>query len=119
MTMTAWLGWLVAIGSTITCLVLWFRNVRHIMRENKSTVESAARQLVSCRKKMAESRGDLRAQAVLKRSESIYRQALALYHSSLRKPWIWLPAIVMGFRFILPEGYLTQLEKQDGSEAAR
>ncbi len=117
--MTAWLGWLAAIGSTIICLTLWFRNVRYIMREHKSTVESAARQLVSCRKKAAEAGEDLHAQAVLKRSESIYRQALALYHSFLRKPWIWLPAIVMGFRFILPEGYIAQLEKQDGSEAVQ
>jgi len=98
--MAVWLAWLVASISTIVCLFLWFRDVRRIMRERMNTVESAAAQLDACRKKPAQAVGDPDAAAVLARSEDIYRQAVDLYHQHLRKPWIWLPATLMGFRTI-------------------
>ena len=38
--------------------------------------------------------------AVLERSESIYRQAVDHYNQTLRKPWVYPPAALMGFRII-------------------
>lgn len=99
--MATWIAWPIAIVSTAVCLFLWFRDVKRIMRERMNTVQSAAAQLEVCRKK-AEQVGEQNPEAnvVLKRSESIYQQAVALYHLHLRKPWIWLPATLMGFRKI-------------------
>lgn len=105
--MLLWLIWMVAAASISVCLYLWFRDVRRIMRERKSTVESAASQLASCRKKAIGARYDPELAKVIARSESIYRQAVALYHQSFGKPWIWLPAVLMGFRSIPEEDYYT------------
>ena len=91
---------LIAVISTALCLFLWFRDVRRIMKEQKSTVESARRQLASSRERAAKARGDPNAAAVLERSESIYRQAVEHYNQTLRKPWVCLPAALMGFRMI-------------------
>ena len=49
--MTSWLISLIAVISVTLCLFLWFRDVRRIMRERKSTVESAGGQLAACREK--------------------------------------------------------------------
>jgi len=98
---------LVAIVSITACLHLWFRDVRRIMRERKSTVESAAEQLAACRRKAAGVRYDPELAKVIARSESIYRQATELYRQTLSKPWIWLPAMLMGFRPIPEEDYYT------------
>ena len=98
--MSVWLAWLVADISIAVCLFVWFRDAKRIMRERMNTVESAAVQLDTCRKKSAQAVGDPDAAAVLARSEDIYRQAVDLYHQHLRKPWIWLPATLMGFRTI-------------------
>ena len=91
---------LIAVISTALCLFLWFRDVRRIMKEQKSTVESARRQLASSRERAAKARGDPNAAAVLERSESIYRQAVEHYNQTLRKPWVCPPAALMGFRII-------------------
>ena len=99
--MAVWLAWLVAGINIAVCLFLWFRDAKRIMRERRNTVESAAAQLDACRKKFAQAVGDPDAAAVLARSEDIYRQAVDLYHQYLRKPWIWLPATLMGFRNII------------------
>jgi len=95
-----WIAWMIAIVSTAVCLYLWFRDVRRIMRGRKSTVESAAGQLASCREKAAKTKGDPESEAVLERSERIYRQAVDIYDQTLRKPSIFLPALLMGFRLI-------------------
>ena len=99
--MAPWLIMLIAFVSTGLCIFLWFRDVRRIMQERKSTVESAGGQLVACREKALRARGDPEAPAVLERSESIYRQAVDLYNRTLRKPWNCLPAYLMGFRPVL------------------
>ena len=91
---------LVAVVSTAAFLFLWFRDVRRIMRERKSTVESARSQLSFFRGKAHKAQDDPDAAAVLQRSESIYRQAVEHYHQALRKPWNRLPATLMGFRMI-------------------
>ena len=96
--MAPWLITLVALVSTGICIFLWFRDVRRIMQEQKSTVESAGGQLVACREKAIRARGDPEAAAVLERSESIYRQAVEIYNRTLCKPWNYLPAYLMGFR---------------------
>ena len=90
---------LVAVVSTAAFLFLWFRDVRRIMRERKSTVDSARAQLDIFRGKAHRGRGDPDA-AVLARSESIYRQAVDHYNQTLRKPWVYPPAALMGFRII-------------------
>ena len=102
--MASWLAPLIAILSTAICLFLWFRDVRRIMMEQKSTVESAKAQLVIFREKAQKSRDDPNAAAVLARSESIYRQAVEHYNGTLRKPWIYPPAALMGFRTIREGG---------------
>ena len=99
--------WIVVIACISTCLYLWFRDVRRIMRERKSTVDSAAEQLAAYRRKVAGVRYDPDLAKVLARSESIYLQAVKLYHQSLHKPWIRLPAVLMGFRSIPEEVYYT------------
>ena len=91
---------LVAVVSTAAFLFLWFRDVRRIMRERKSTVESARSQLSIFREKAHKARDDPDAAAVLQRSESIYRQAGVDDNQALRKPWNRLPAALMGFRMI-------------------
>ena len=91
---------LVAVVSTAAFLFLWFRDVRRIMRERKSTVESARSQLSFFRDKAHKARDDPDTAAILERSESIYRQAVEHYNQTLRKPWVCLPAALMGFRMI-------------------
>ena len=91
---------LVAVVSTAAFLFLWFRDVRRIMRERKSTVDSAKAQLDVFREKAHKARDDPDAAAVLQRSESIYRQAVEHYNQTLRKPWVCLPAALMGFWMI-------------------
>lgn len=95
--MSAWLGWLIAIISTAACLTFWFRDARRIMRKHLSMLECAAGQLSVCRKKAAS--GDQTQNAeVLQRSERIYQQALDIYNQALHKPWIGVPAYLMGYR---------------------
>jgi len=110
--MTSWLIPLVAVISTTLCLFLWFREVRRIMRERKSTVDSAGRQLAVCRERAQKARGDPAAEAVLERSEKIYRQSVYLYNQTLRKPLIYGPAILMRYRPILPKGTAKQHRKE-------
>lgn len=92
---------IVAVASTAGCLFLWFRDVRRIMRERKSTVESAAGQLAVHRERARKARGDPEAAAILERSESIYRQAVDLYNRTLKKTWNYLPAHLMGYHRIV------------------
>lgn len=105
--MTSWPIWTAAFASVTACIFLWFREARRIMRERKSTVESAAEQLAACRQKASGVRYAPELAKVLMRSEIIYLQAVELYHQTLRKPWIWLPATLMRFRPIPNEDYYT------------
>ena len=91
---------LIAVIITALCIFLWFRDVRRIMKEQRSTVESARRQLASSRERTAKARDDPDAAAVLERSENIYRQAVEHYNRTLRRPWVYPPAALMGFRMI-------------------
>ena len=98
--MASWIIPLVAVVSTAACLFLWFRDVRRIMRERKSTVESAKSQLDIFLEKAHKARDDPDAAAVLERSGNIYRQAVEHYNRTLHKPWVYPPAALMGFRMI-------------------
>lgn len=98
--MIFWLMLLIAVISTAICLYLWFRDVRRIMTEQKSTMESAEAQLHIFREKARKARDDPDAAAVLERSESIYQQAVENYNRTLHKPWVYPPAALMGFRTI-------------------
>jgi len=92
------LAWVIAGVSTAVCLLLWFRETGRVMRERKSTVDSAAAQLEICRRRVAQSMEDEGASAVLARSEDIYRQAVAQYHHQLERPLNRLPAMLLGYR---------------------
>ena len=71
--MPGWFGWLLAVVSTVGFVSLWFWEVRRVLRNYRSMVQCAAGQLVSCRKRLAQSQQDAALLEVLRRSESIYR----------------------------------------------
>lgn len=96
--MASWLISLIAVVSVTLCLFLWFRDVRRIMQERESTLESAAGQLAACRERVRKARDDPDAAALLARSEDIYRQAVNIYDRTIRKPWVFFPARLMGFQ---------------------
>ena len=98
--MTFWMIALVAVVSTAACVFLWFRDVRRIMRERKSIVESAESQLAVFRDRTGKSRDDADTAAILERSESIYCQAVEHYNRTLNRPWVYPPAALMGYRTI-------------------
>ena len=94
------LAWLIAITSMVAFLYLWLRDVRQIMQHRKNTVECAAGQLEVCREKALHAQDDPDTAAVLARSESIYRQSVDIYNRSLKKPFNYIPALLMGFHHI-------------------
>lgn len=96
----SWLILLIAVISTILSLFLWFRDVRRTMQACKSMVESADGQLAVCREKALKVRDDPETAAIFARSEKIYRQAVELYNQTIHKPWIVLPAALMGYHAI-------------------
>lgn len=96
--MNAWIPWLVAAGSTAAALFLWFREARRVLDGLKSTVTCAAAQLAACRRKLADGERGEDAAAVLRRSESIYTQAVTHYNAALHKPWLYLPGQLLGFQ---------------------
>ena len=95
--MPSWVAWLIAAVSTTAFLVLWFWEVRRVLRSRRSVVESAAAQLSACRRQAAGVRYDPELAQILARSESIYRQAVAHYNDTLCKPWCYLPGHLLGF----------------------
>ena len=95
--MSSWVAWLIAAVSTTAFLVLWFWEVRRVLRSRRSVVESAAAQLSACRRQAAGVRYDPELAQILARSESIYRQAVAHYNDTLCKPWCRLPGHLLGF----------------------
>ena len=96
--MPSWVAWLIAAVSTTAFLVLWFWEVRRVLRSRRSVVESAAAQLSACRRQAAGVRYDPELAQILARSESIYRQAAELYNRTYSKPWIHLPGWLLGYR---------------------
>ena len=95
--MANWLICLIAVASTMLCLFLWFRDVRRIMRERKSMVDSAAGQLAISKQKAA-AQNDPESTAVLTSSRRIYQQAVDIYNETLCRTWVRLPARLMGYR---------------------
>ena len=63
-------------------------------------LESAAAQLEACRTRAGRSMDDSDAASVLERSECIYGQAVDIYNQTLRKVWVFLPAMLMDFRIV-------------------
>ena len=96
--MASWISWVIAGVSMILCLVLWFREVRKVMTERRSTLESAAGQYYACCQKITEEDNDADVNAVCERSLRIYNQALDLYEVALSRPLYRIPALLMGFR---------------------
>ena len=94
--MPSWIAWLVAGISTAAFISLWFWEARRVLQTRKSMVESAAGQLALCRKR--ESGVKAEHSEVLRRCESIYRQAAEHYNAALARPWIYLPGKLQGFQ---------------------
>ena len=94
-----WVIWLVAIASTSALVALWFWEVRRLLRQHRSMVESARCQLAAFEKRAAEAAGNADVAEVLRRSESIYRQAAGNYNETLHRPWIYIPGRLMGFHY--------------------
>ena len=94
-----WVIWLVAVASTSALVALWFWEVRRLLRQHRSMVESARCQLAAFEKRAAESAGNADVAEVLRRSESIYRQAAGNYNETLHRPWIYSPGRLMGFHY--------------------
>lgn len=98
--MTTVLIWLVAIVMAGLCVLLWFRNVWHILRGLLNTVESAESQLKACRRKAERVKQTPEVLAFLHQSEEIYRQSVERYHKALETPQISMAAGLMGFERI-------------------
>ena len=96
--MAPWAAWLIAAVSLAAFVTLWCWEVRRVLTDRRSTVDSAAGQWAAFRRKMAETPCDQELAAVLLRSESIYRQAVDNYNRTFCRPWVSLPARLMGFR---------------------
>ena len=94
-----WVIWLVAIASTSALVALWFWEVRRLLRQHRSMVESARCQLAAFEKRAAEAAGNADVTEVLRRSESIYRQAAGNYNETLHRLWIYIPGQLMGFHY--------------------
>lgn len=62
-------------------------------------VESARCQLAAFEKRASEAAGNADVTEVLRRSESIYRQAAGSYNETLHRPWIYIPGRLMGFHY--------------------
>ena len=94
-----WVIWLVAVASTSALVALWFWEVRRLLRQHRSMVESARFQLAAFEKRAAEAAGNADVAEVLRRSESIYRQAAGNYNETLHRLWIYIPGRLMGFHY--------------------
>ena len=105
--MTTIIACLVALVSTTAFVTLWFWVVRRELYAKQKAVDAARCQLTASRQQMIRLRdGPEAAQAkeILERSQSIYRQAVTLYHKTLRKPWNAVPAFFLGFRPVGEDG---------------
>ena len=69
-------------------------------QQQKKHVDSAAGQLDAFRRRAAETCCDGELTQILRRSESIYHQAVDNYNRTFSRPWLYLPARLMGFRRI-------------------
>ena len=116
--MPSWVAWLIAAVSTTAFLVLWFWEVRRVLRSRRSVVESAAAQLSACRRQAAGVRYDPELAQILARSESIYRQAVAHYNDTLCKPWCYLPGHLLGFDRDMLTLHVPSVEVRDVYSAA-
>lgn len=92
------IAWLVAGALAVAFCILSFWEVRRVLRGCLQTVETAGEQLSVCRRRAAQHPGDPESAAVLARCESIYLQAVEHYNHTLRRPWIYLPGILLGYR---------------------
>lgn len=99
--MTTTLAYLIAAVATTAFIVLWFWVVRRELYEKKKMVEAAQNQLTASRDAYVRVRDgpeEKAAQEILKRSQSLYNQAVGIYNKTLRKPWNAVPAFLLGYR---------------------
>lgn len=88
--------------SLVLGLYLWFRRAQQVLKERWDAVTVASQQRQAIRSS-AETRRPEEFAAVLERSESIYTQAVTLYHKTLERPLYWLPATIMGYRPLMED----------------
>jgi len=108
--MEPWVMWLmiIAAGTALSfCVSLWFRTVSRIMQKQKSVLEIAAGQLAAVRMQAHGNRYDPNLSQRIKGCEIAYKQAELSYTKEFGKPWIWLPAKLLGYRAVPPEDYYT------------
>lgn len=96
--MTPWIAWLIAAVCAAAFVALWSWEVRRMLTGRQSIVDSATSQVTAFHRRLAQTPADREAAAVLYRSESIYRQAVDNYNYALHRPWVYIPARIMGFR---------------------
>lgn len=88
--------------SLVLGLYLWFRRAQQVLKERWDAVTVASQQRQAIRSSV-ETRSPEEFAAVLERSESIYTQAVTLYHKTLERPLYWLPATIMGYRPLMED----------------
>lgn len=89
---------LLAAFSTTALIALWFYVARRELRVKQSMLESAQIQFAASREQAALAGDDPDTQGILERSLDIYRQSAERYNQTLRKPWNFIPGILLGFR---------------------
>ncbi|MGB4984831.1 MAG: hypothetical protein WBO70_03540, partial [Erysipelotrichaceae bacterium] len=88
--MYTWVAYTIAIVSAVAFIVLWFWVVRRELYTKKNMVEAAQLQLIASHKVYERDREGpncATAKEILKRSKSIYRQAVNIYNKTLSKPY--------------------------------
>lgn len=104
--MTTMIACVLAGISTTVAVVLWFFVVYRELKTKRNALKSAQYQLNASRHQQIRTRDGPEAQSaheVLIRSLDIYRQSVALYHETLKKPWNCIPGFLMGFRQLKDE----------------
>ncbi len=99
--MSTWMAYTIAAVSTTALIALWFWVARRELYAKQSMVEAAERQFTASRNeynRVKDGPEQAKAQEILKRSQSVYRQAIGIFNSTLRKPWNAIPALFLGFR---------------------
>lgn len=93
--------WLISLFlglSTMALIVLWFCLSHRELSIKASMMKSAETQLLASRKQAELDSDDPNAMGILERSLDIYLQSTERYNETLRKPWIFIPGLIMGYR---------------------
>ncbi len=90
-----------AVISTTAFVALWFWVVKKELHAKQIMIEAAKNQLTASQEQCARVRDgpeEKEAKETLKRTQSVHRQAVRIYNSTLRKPWNAVPGFFLGYR---------------------